>query len=211
MRDYLSSWFNERLLTSASEVLARIKVALAEQLFDGNKAITAQSFLELNCKTGNQWETSRYNPAMPANSVTDTVIATGSEYVLVKDLIINFDSLLFGVQWFKGTTYTGGTPRTIYNMRDDAGTVPGVQLLDGATVTSIGTAVGPMIHALGTETSGNRRTTPFTPQLGIERVLSPNSVYAFRSSNLDAVNPSRVSSIATWYEGPLSTDTPLEQ
>jgi hypothetical protein len=189
----------------------RFKVAIPEQLFDGDKALNVQSFLELNCKAGNQWETARYNPSMVANGVTDTVVVTGSKYVLLKDLIINFDSLLFGMQIFKAPTYTGGTPRTVYNMRDDAASTSSIAILDGATVTEPGTAVAPQIVALGTETGGNRRTTQFAPQLGIERVLSPESVYLIRSYNLDTGNPSRVSSIATWYEGPLSVDTPLEQ
>lgn len=199
------------LLTSPNEGVRRTKVAIPEQLIDGDKAVTTQSFLELNCKSGAQWETAAYRPALAANSFADTIIVTGDDYVLIKDLIINFDSLLFSLQLFKGATYTGGTPRPVYNLRDDAGSVAGVQILDLATIILPGTPVGPQLTALGSDATGNRRNTQFTPQLGVERVLSPNSVYMYRSYNLDTGNPSRVSSTATWYEGPISVDNALIQ
>lgn len=199
------------LLTSDKEAMRRVKTALPDQLFDGDKAMTVQSFLELNCKAGNQWETAGYRPALAALANADTIIVTGSKHVLLKDMYINFDSLLLGLQFFKAPTYTGGTVRTVYNLHENSGTVSTIQILDGATVTAPGTPISPQLVALGSELAGNRRNTQFAPQLGVERIFSPDSVYLVRSTNLDSANAARVSSISAWYEGPLSVDVPIQQ
>lgn len=198
------------LRTSDSDVTGRLKMSINEQLIDGPKALTVQSFTALNSKKGSQYEAAIYLPVLAPNTASDLVFVVGDDPVLIKDIQIQFDSNRFSTQVFRNPTYTGGSPVTIYNVNDEQAIPPTSSILAGVTISATGTAVGPEISSLGSDGIGNRVISARSSDVGAERVMWPGATYLFRLSNKSLLDPTRVSGLATWYQGPLSTETPLE-
>ncbi len=124
---------------------------------DGIKAVTTQSFSELNSKTGRQYEASFYLASLAVSTSTDIIIQIGaSNPVLIKDINVQFNSQRIGAQLFVGPSFTGGSAIDVYNLNDDGAVADDITLLAGATVSVTGTAVSPQIVTLGTENLGNR-------------------------------------------------------
>lgn len=187
---------------------ARLKIALPPEIFDSVKAITVQPFTEANSKLGTQYETSFYNPSVSAGANADIVIIVGDDPILIKEVSVEFDCTVISSQVFRAPTYTGGTALDVFNFNDEMA-VPGTaSLLAGATVTDPGTAVGSKIYSLGSEGQGNRRIASVSQRTGVERVLWPGATYLFRITNEDNAD-SQIAGVATWYQGPLSTQTEL--
>ena len=198
------------LLTSPVEGVRRVKTSLPEELFDGVKAITVQPFTEVNSKLGTQYEAAIYAGAVAAGASVDIVLQVGDQPILMKEIGIGFNVDEISAQWFRGPTYTGGDPVAAYNLNDELAVPEDVTILGLPTVSDTGTAVSPLIHSLGSEGTGNRRISNVSQRTGVERVLWNNATYLFRITNENAV-AAKVSGLATWYQGPLSTQTPLEQ
>lgn len=196
---------------TSDEPTARVKVAFPPELFDGFKAITVQPFTEVNSKLGRQYQASFFQPALAAGSSADIVIIVGSSPMVFKDIQVSFDSTLVSAQIFRGPTYSGGSPINIYNMNDEQAVAPVASLLGGVTTTATGTAVGPEIYSLGGEGIGNRTIGSVFQGSGVERILWPGETYLYRITNKDATLPSRITGVATWYQGPLSVNVGLEE
>lgn len=173
---------------------------------DGLKAITTQSFSELNSKLGTQYEASFYNPSLAASGDQYIVIVVGDGHIIFKDIALQFDSEVISVQFFSGPTYTGGTEIDVFNMHSGEPVPNDVTLLGGATVTDEGTPISAVETSIGSQGAGNRAVAVSAQGAGAERILEPNSTYLFKLTNVDTVNAAAVAGIATWYQGPLSVD-----
>lgn len=182
---------------------------VSAQVYDGDKALTTQTFSELNSKNGRQYQASLYNPAFANGAITYVVIVVGSEDVLIKGINTQFTGSLIAATTFKNPTYTGGTPLTYYNF-NDRDSVPGtLELLVGASVTVEGTQVGPTLYSIGGPTTGNRAQTSISLPQGAERVFAAGETYLFKIENMSG-EEIKTSTLATWYQGPISTNVTLE-
>lgn len=180
------------------------------QVYDGNKAITIQGFTELNSKLGNQFEASFLAEGIAPDANVDLIFQVGSsDDVLIKDIIAEFNSDQVQTMLYKNPTFTGGTAIDIYNLNERDGKPEDVIILGGATVTDTGTQVAPTITSLGSTEVGNRVVSTAGLTSGAERVLAKGVSYLYRITNTGAAN-SDISGVATWYQGPLSTQTTLE-
>ena len=197
------------LLTSPVEDSRRVKVSINEQVIGGNKAITVQSFAEKNSKDGTQYEAAFFEPDLDSGASVDIVLVVGDNPILMKDISIQFNVEDISSQWFRNPVYTGGTEMQVYNFNDEQAVPDDVTILAGPTVTDTGTAVGPLIHSLGEEKRGNFRASNVSQGVGFERVLWSNSTYLFRLTNESDIS-AKVAGFATWFQGVLSTQTPLD-
>ncbi len=177
-------------------------------LYEGQRAITTQSYTEANVKLGVQYELSNYEPEFSGTSTSDFIIITGSNPILIKGLLWQFDGLGFVSQLFSNPTYTGGIPLTYFNKNTRNPVTGTIQFLGGAVVSSAGTPLSAARTILGSSGTGNSIVTTTQTQEpdGIETLLSENSVFLLRRTSIDT-DAQRVSTYATWYEG--MTDLPL--
>ena len=184
----------------------RVKVAINEPLIDGDKAVTVQMFTELNSRTGRQYEASFYVPALASGASADVVIVVGAEKMLIKDISVQFESDEIQTQLFRGPSYTGGTEIPVFNLNDGGAVPDDVELLAGASVTDTGTAVGPAVRSLGVAPGFILpRQTSLGQGVGVERVLADNATYLYRITNTNGAT-TRIAGLATWYQGPISTE-----
>ncbi len=177
-------------------------------LYEGQRAITTQSYTEANVKLGVQYELANFEPAFSDASPSDFIIITSSNPVLIKGLLWQFDGLGFVSQLFSNPIYTGGTPLTYFNKNTRNPVTGTIQFLGGAVVSSAGTPLSAARTILGSSGTGNSIVTTTQTQEpdGIETLLSENSVFLLRRTSIDT-DAQRVSTYATWYEG--MTDLPL--
>lgn len=193
----------------------RFKVGLPTQLFDGNKAMTVQSFIELNCKLGNQYQLGFYNPSIAPNGSAYLAMEVGaSNHVLIKSIYSQFRSQLIASTLFKSPALSAGAGLVLphFNMRD-FGTTNGdvvIKYIQEADVISEGVQVGATNYALGDDSN---KPSPGATGVGllqdIERVLEKGNTYLYRIQNLDQSNATALTGTATWYQGELSIDTPI--
>lgn len=177
-----------------------------QRILDGDQALTVEPFTELNSKLGAQWLASFFSEAVPAGTTVQVVIETGDDRVILKDAIIQFTSEKIKTRIYKSPSFSGGTLVDIYNYNDETELVSGVNLKTGATVTAVGTQISPEIASLGDVTIPQGAQVAQTNEFaGVERVLSANSSYLVEIENFGD-SAGDISVLATWYEGPLSTD-----
>lgn len=176
------------------------------RVYVGTQAFTVQSFVEANCKNGVQYQLATYNPSFTAGSTTDFIVTTGSKPVLIKNRHFQFDGSLITTTVYKNPTFTGGTIVPYYNM-SDINPVAGLAVIRALpTVTVAGTQISPTVTLIGSVPQGGQELTTTNAESdiqGLERVLSPNTNYLFRTIN--AGTTCRVSTISSWFEGTLSS------
>lgn len=179
---------------------------IPETVLTGDQALTVESFTELNSKLGAQYIASFYTASLGAGLNLDVIFTVGSEKVLIKDFLVEFTGEEIQHAIYRAPSYTGGTPIAVYNM-SDAGAVPNdVTLKALVTVSSVGTQISPMFHSLGNTAAGESAQSVSPIQfLGVERLFNKNQEYLLRIKNNDTASI-KLSGIATWYQGPLSTD-----
>jgi hypothetical protein len=191
--------------TSDDAEVTRLKVALNGQLVDGGKAITVQTFAELNSKSGDQYEVAQY---LPSADAADLLIVTGSQPVIIKvvDFVVDGDGVQFRL--FKNPDATADGALTGYCLNADIGAQPETTVHVSDTVTNEGTPVTPLVTIIGSSTPGSA-SSPTASIRGLERILAPNTQYLLRRNSLTDAQSQRMSFYMTWYEGPLSTNVEL--
>lgn len=176
------------------------------RVYAGTQALTTQSFIEANCKNGVQYELGTYDAAFLVGSNRDFIVLTGALPILVKARLFSFTGDEISTTIYQNPTYTGGTPTPYFNLSTINPVTGLATILAAPTVTGVGTQRSPTYRLLGNlpQTGQAVQTTDATggtPEL--ERVLAPNSVFLFRTTNTGTVT-SKFSSKNTWYEGRLS-------
>ena len=180
------------------------KQGLDKRIYTGLQAFTTQPFIEANVKNSTEWELSFLESGLGAGLSIDSILSTGSQTVLVKSRQIAFNNESMTADVFEGTTFTGGTPATIYNMNRVTPNAPEFTVTSNVSVTTTGTQIAATTFGLGGEGAGNRPIGSFAVT-GVERVLKPNTDYLLRITNTAAVAQD-IAVYATLYEGPLSPD-----
>lgn len=173
--------------------------------FVGLRALTTQSYIEANVKSGVQYEVSSYNPALAAGANQDTIFTTGASAVLIKTRQVGFDAAKLEARVYGGTTYTGGSLVPYFNLNLRNPVAGSVAIRSGATISAAGTEIGAASYMIGSTEVGGRTVGTFQLS-GLERLLNPNTTYMLRISNTSAA-PSQVSTYISWYEG--GTDLPV--
>jgi hypothetical protein len=180
---------------------------LNPRIMVGLDALTTQSFIEANCKNGVQYEVTTFDPALLSGGIRDFVVTTGSKPIVIKGRVFTFTGDQITTAVYKNPTYTGGTTVPYYNL-SDINPVTGEAVLIGApTVTAVGTQFGATYTHLGEIPQTGQAVSVVRAEgsfQGAERILAPNSVYLFRTTNTGALT-SIFTSKNTWYEGDLST------
>lgn len=168
-------------------------------LFTGTRAITSQTYIEANVKNGLQFEFSSLNTSLAAGASQSAIFLTGNKTVIIKSREIQYTGQGISAQVFEGTTYTGGTAGTIFNLNRINTATSTAQIISGVTVTLQGTAISATTYGVGSIGNGQTSVGSFTVQ-GIERILKPNTAYLLQITNLDTV-ACKIATYATWYEG----------
>lgn len=170
-----------------------------EGVFDGNRAITQQNYIEANVKNGLEYEAASLTEGLLAGANIDTIFITGAKPVIIKSRIVKFNGTKLQTRVYRAPDYTGGTPATVFNLNDIGPVATSVQILGGATVSNAGTEFGAPTFDLGSSGIGNVSLSTYTV-VGIERVLRPNTTYLQRITNTSGATQD-VAGYLTWFEG----------
>lgn len=180
---------------------------VSPRIMVGLEALTIQSFTEANCKNGVQYELATYDNAFAIGANRDFVLLTGAKPILIKERLFSFTGDEISATIYQNPTYTGGTPVPYFNLSTINPVAGTAVILGSPTVTAVGTQISPTYRLLGNipQTGQAVQTTDAAGSSpGLERVLAPNSVFLFRTTNSGTVI-SKFSSKNTWYEGHLSS------
>ena len=173
--------------------------------YEGLRAITAQSYTEVNVKTGSQFEASLFRPALGAAGTVAVAIITGDKPVIMKAVQISLDGSGVTLQIFKDPAYSAGNSVDIFNLTEINPMATTVTMTDDVTVTDPGTEIAAPLYYIGSTQPGVG-SGGTSGVVGLERVLEPNSVYLIRATSRDTAAQD-VSNYMTWYEG--EPDLPL--
>lgn len=177
-------------------------------LFEGNRAMTVQTYIEANVKNGVQYELSSYNPTLGAGASQDTIFTTGNKPVLVKTRLIGHDSnKMVEARVYKNTVFTPGSGTVVpfFNLSDINPVTGGVVVRAGATISNIGSEFGAPTYSIGSSAQAQSTVGTFQNS-GFERELAPNTNYALRVTN-QGTQPCQLSAYISWFEG--APDLPL--
>jgi hypothetical protein len=178
--------------------------AMLLRVTNGLRALTAQTYTEVNVKKGVQYELSADTPALAAAGNIDVIFTTGALPVTIKARQVKFNGASLVTRVYRAPTYTGGTVTPYFNLNDVAPVTGLAVIRTTPTVTVVGTEFGAATYDLGSTGNGNSSLSTYAVT-GIERQLRPNTTYLLRITN-DSVAAQRVTSYLTWYEG--NTDFP---
>lgn len=173
--------------------------------FEGNRALTVQSYVEANSKIGVQHEGSALFTAVPALGINDTIFLTGSKPVALKGRVVSYSGEGVVAEVYSGATYTGGTEADYQNASDINPVVGESKIIVGATIVTDGSLNFAPIYSLGNKSNQGQGST--LSVLGSERLLKPNTPYLLRLASLDSAVQD-ISSFLTWYEGDLDLPQP---
>lgn len=174
-----------------------------ERVYTGYKGLTVQSFIESNSKNGTQFEFSYESNTVDVGASLDMIFQTAGIPVLIKNRQISFTGAQIHAQVYKNPIYTGGTNLGIYNLNTDLALPTYCTAKESPAVTNTGTLVSATPVTYGSSDQGNRSTGTYGAS-GAERVLSLNSTYLLRITNLDTVS-CKIGVYITYYEGEISS------
>lgn len=170
--------------------------------FGGDRAMTVQSYLDVNIKAGMQFEGSTLL-TMAGLSVNYTVFVTGALPVILKGRYLTYSGVGVSGEVRKAPTYTGGTSAPYQNANDINPQVGLSTILVGAAVTGLGTEPFAPTYSFGGDSQQNKGGSGL---LGGEKVLAANTTYLLVITSLDSQSQ-QVSSFLSWFEG--TPDIPL--
>lgn len=168
-------------------------------LYEGIRAMTVQSYTEANVKNGLQYECSYYLPSLAAGATASLTFSTGAKPVIVKNRQVAFTGSKVTGRVYSGTTYTGGTVVTPYNLTAISPIASTVVLRLDPTILTPGTEGGAPSHYIGSDLNGNQQAGTFVSP-DVERILAPFTVYRLAITN-DDIEATKLSVYLTWYEG----------
>lgn len=174
-------------------------------VFEGERAMTVQSYVEANSKLGVQHEGSTLLQDVAAGASNDTIFLTGALPVALKGRVINFDGTGVKGEIYTGATYTGGTVAEYQNASDINPAAGLAQIIVGATITADGDLAFAPTYSFGNDSNQGKGGIQST--LGGEKLLKPNTAYLLRLTSLDTATQN-ISSFLTWYEGELDLPRP---
>lgn len=178
------------------------EVAIFNDVINGDRAFTTQSYDEINKKRGLQWEASRI-VTLANEAVTTAVLTTGALPVDLKKREFAYRKAGIVARIYKAPTYTGGTPLTMYNMNTvKAVDTPLSQLVVDVTVTDNGVECGAPVYAIGPDT--NQTTGASNIPYATNRILEPNTAYLLTIESLDTTQD--ITARIEFYEGVLDVE-----
>lgn len=176
--------------------------AMFLRVMHGLRAITTQTYDEVNKKNGSQWESSTRVQLTGTTGVLLTVFRTGSKPVDLKQRVLGFDGLGLVGRIYRNPVYSGGTTGNWWSMRTSMALVqPEAQIITGATVTNRGTEIAAPIYAFGPASQQSKGSTP-TPYASNRIFDEPNTDYLLAIETLDSQSQ-YISSRLEIFEGTL--------
>jgi hypothetical protein len=173
--------------------------AIADQAFQGLRAMNTQTYVETNVKLGAQFYIQYALPTLAGGATHKIAFVTGAQPVLIKSRDLYGFGASIALQIFKQPTgVTGGTPITVQNYNDINAVATTVNVTGGVATTANGTAWGDPQHIYGASQVVSRTGSGLAP--GGDRVLKPNSSYLVVVTNADTQSAS-ADYFLTWYEG----------
>lgn len=178
------------------------------------RAVVVQPYIETNCKLGNQWGFSFYEPILPktpdAGSTRYLLFKTGTKPVSLKSRTYTFDGLGVDVQVYRSPSllqpienYTDLTP-LVYNFNDRNPQTLLSQIYTLATteVSNLGSVWVPTRTFIGDPAQGTNKHTVINPDLtGLELWFAENTTYLIITRSIDNTVSQRLSQFGTFYEG----------
>lgn len=175
-------------------------------LYDGNRAMTIQTYNEANSKNGKNFELSALFENVSTGVPAKAIFLTGSLPVILKSRTFGYTGSAIKADVFTGPTYTGGAPATIYNTNDINPVASTVTILQGATITDDGVQLAASTYLLGGTKNQDKGSASIAS--GTEYVFKPNTAYLFSVQSLDSATQD-IAVHNGWYEG--EPDLPLEE
>ena len=171
---------------------------------NGEKAVTVQSYLEVNAKTGRSFELSSFFEGTQKNQPEQAVFLTGNLPVILKDRSFGYTGSAIKADIYTGVTYTGGIAIEIQNANDINPVATTVTVLQDVTITNLGNKFAATAYLLGGESGQNKGLASQT--VATEYILKPNTAYIFQVESMD--NQSQDIAVRnSWFEG--EPDLPL--
>lgn len=176
--------------------------------FNGNRAITVQSYDEANKKNGVQWEASRIIEGATNGQLIYSLLSTGDNPIDLKSRVFGYTGTgVIGRFYIDPILSVSPTEDPVYNLTDIFPQSKDFQLFSGfgaGDITDIGTKVRADIHAIGPSTNQSQGLSP--KAFGTNYILAPNTDYLLEIESLDGQD---ISARIELYNGPL--DLPLDK
>ena len=179
-----------------------------QKVFNGLRAITAQSYTEANVKRGVQYYWVHEFMGVPVGATRNFVFTTGAKPVVIKSRVLAFSrSTKVEYKSYETTPFTGGTPVVIGNENRIGPVATTVGIVHTATLGTLPASYRAYnVYGSGANT-GNSSSVGLDAQ-GLETVLKPNTSYGVTLLNFSG-DTSDIQISLSWYEGIL--DLPAEE
>lgn len=166
------------------------------EAFGGDRAITVQTYLDVNIKLGAQFEGSTLL-TLEGGGINYTVFITGSLPVILKGRYLTYSGAGIGGDIYKAPTYSGGVV-TPYQNGNDINPKAGLSsILVGATVQQLGTLKFAPTYSFRGDSPQSKGGEGV---LGGEKILAANTTYLLVLTSLDTLQQ-KASSFLSWFEG----------
>lgn len=184
-------------------IINRNSPPLDTNVYNGDAALTVQSYTEINSKRGTQWEAQVVLTSLAQNTPQYYAFTTTSNPVSVKHRLVSGEIAQLTYEIFTGADITGGTPSPIGNMNDRLITTETESVVINPTVNGLGTAWQPPFVILGD--GSNKSNSRYGESIG-ERVLDNPKTYLIRITNNTSTTVPIITIDLSWYSGPLDVD-----
>ena len=172
-----------------------------EEVLTGNRALTVQSYEEVNSKKGTQWEASRRIVGTTEGSKSYSLIKTGAMPLDLKRRELGYTGKGLIARIYKNpSAVTLPTPDNVFNMRASGGGFRDFEIYTLVTApASLGTKIGADMVLEGEQSKQGKGEGLHA--VGPTRVLdSPDTFYLLEIESLDAQN---ISARLEMYNGYL--------
>lgn len=179
-----------------------------QKVFNGLRAITAQSYIEANVKRGVQYYMVHEFAGVPVGETRHFVFTTGAKPVIIKSRVLSFSrSTKVEYKSYENAPITGGTPIVPGNENRINPVATTVAIVHTGTLGTLPASYRAYnVYGSGANT-GNSSSVGLDVQ-GLETVLKPNTAYGVTLRNASG-DTSDIQISLSWYEGVL--DLPAEE
>jgi hypothetical protein len=179
-----------------------------QKVFNGLRAITAQSYIEANVKRGVQYYFNHEFAGVAVGATRNFVFTTGAKPVIIKVRRLSFSrSTKVEYTSYEDVTFSAGTDAVIGN-ESRINPVPTTVAIKHTATLGVLPAGYRRLYTYGSGANTGNSSSVGLAVEGLETVLKPNTTYAVTLVNVSG-DVSDIQIELSWYEGVL--DLPAEE